>query len=113
MELPIPEEMLITSFVYLEHQGENSPTQDVEYGEPIGITRARIDDSAVFSRDSTQSKVVADAVIFCYADYTTPFPAFKEQSVIIYRNKELVIKKVVEVLDVEVERVWSYELEVL
>lgn len=113
MELPFPEELLVTSFVYSEYLGAHPVTQDGQYGEPQQITMARIDNSAVYSRDSNQTKVVADAVIFCYADYTTPYLAFKEQSEVVYRDKVYIIQKVVEVLDIDVDRVWSYELEVL
>lgn len=113
MLLRIPEALLVTSFVYLGFEGRDPITQDNRHAKPIGVTKARIDTSTVYSRDTTQTTVVANGVIFCYADYTTPYLTFKEQSVIIYRDKEYVIQKVIEVLDIDSDRIWAYELEVL
>ena len=84
----------------------------VQYKEPVTIEMCRIDRNTVFSRDTNEDKVVADAVIFTYADHTEPFIEFREQSKVTYDNKAKFITKVVYVSEPYSNKPFAYELEV-
>lgn len=110
--LKIDSKMLVDSFTYEEFVGDGG-WGDTEYAKLIEVEHVRIDRNAVFSRDKTQTQIVADSIIFCYASSTTPFIEFKEQSRVTFDNKHYIIKKVVTVKEPYRDKVWAYELEVI
>lgn len=110
--IDVPIEFLVHSFSYEEYLDDDDYQKPI-YAKPVEVSLCRIDNNVVYSRDKTQAQIVADAVIFCYADSTVNFRAFKEQSKVTFGGSNKIIKKVVEISDVATSRVWAYELEVL
>lgn len=110
--LKIDSKMLVDSFIYEEYSGDDDWGED-NYKLPINIDKVRIDRSTVYSRDKTQTQIVADSVIFCYASATTPFKEFKEQSRVTFDGKQCIIKKVIPIKEPFRNAIWSYELEVI
>lgn len=110
--LKVNPKMLVDEFVYEEYVEEGDWGED-SYKEPVTIKNVRIDRNAVYSRDKTQTQIVADSIIFCYASATSPFIDFKEQSKVTFDGKEYVIRKVVLNKEPFQNAIFSYELEVL
>lgn len=110
--LQMDESVLVDSFVYQEHDDIDAYGQP-SYKAPKTIEKVRIDRSTVFSKDTNDTKIVATAVIFCYAGLTEPFLSFKEQSKVTFDGKEHVIKKVVYVTEPYSSGAFAYELEVM
>lgn len=112
MAIQVDEAWLIDSFEYYSYEGMDDYGKPF-YGEPKKVEKVRIDRSVLFSRDSTETKIVADGIIFCFASATTPFFEFKEQSKVDYDGRERIIKKVVPNYEPDTKTLWSVELEVL
>lgn len=104
--------LLIDSFEYYEHVGTDRNHQP-EYAEAVTIKHCRIDNQNVYARNANEVKVVANAIIFCYAEHTTPFENFKEQSKVVINGKDLVIERVVPISYPYSVDLFSIELEVL
>lgn len=110
--LKVDPKMLVDEFVYEEFES-NDDWGETVYKEPVTVTNVRIDRNTVYSRDKTQTQIVADSIIFCYASATSPFIDFKEQSRVTFDGNEYVIKKVVLNKEPFQNAIFSYELEVL
>lgn len=109
---PIPKWTLIHTVDYAEY-GTIDDFGNSTLAEPVTITNVRVDETTVFSRDGTQNKIVANAVIFVDAVHSKPFTAFTEQSQIIFKGREMVIQKVVPCYQPSSDEIHHYELEVL
>src|SRR5690606_36490281 len=111
---PLPKKWLIHEITYEGFTGEIDDYQNPLYGAPVAIKHVRFDDTTVFSRDKTQTKVVADAVIFVDAKYSNPLPSdFKEQSKVSFKGNDYIIQKVVPCYYPNKDEVRHYELEVI
>ncbi len=109
---PLPKSWLIHDMIYTEKPEEDN------WGNPIGpdpvtINHVRYDDSTVFSRDSMQSKIVAEGVIFVDATHSKPIIDFKEESTVKINGKTLTIKKVVPCYYPNKNKIHHWELEVI
>lgn len=104
--------LLIDSFTYEEYEGKDR-YHNITYKEPIEIEHVRIDNSRVYSRDGNSVAVVAEGIIFCYAEHTTPFMMFKEKSRVVIDGREATIEKVVPISQPYSKDLFSIELEVL
>lgn len=104
--------VLVHEFEYQEFVGQDR-YKNPEYAEPIIITNVRVDESTVFSRDGDQKKILANAIIFVYKGYSAPFVDFKEQSKIVFNDKEFLLTKVVPVAQPYSKELFSLELEVV
>lgn len=111
--LKVPKRMLVDEFIYEEYEGAGSRDKKPIYSEPITVKYTRIDRHTVFSRDTNDSKVIAKAVIFCYADHTTPFKLYKERSLVGFDGKEYTITNVIPIKHWALDMIWAYELEVI
>lgn len=111
--LKVDSKMLVDSFIYEEYKGFDDVWQTESFADPVTVEKVRIDRSTVYSRDSTQSKIIAESVIFCFASATSPFKDFKEESRVTFDGKQFIIKKVITKKEPFADKVWSYELEVL
>lgn len=112
MALVVDDSWLIDQFIYFKFLKVDNYSNPI-YDLPIIINNVRIDRTTLFSRDSAETKVIADGIIFCFASATTPFFQFEEQSKVVYDGKELIIKKVIPNYEPDSNNLWSYELEVL
>ena len=110
--LKVPKRMLVDEFVYKEYLGIERDKKPA-YSEAITVKNTRIDRQTVFSRDTNDSKIVARAVIFCYADHTTPFKPYKERSLVEFDGKEYTVTNVIPIKHWALDKIWAYELEVI
>jgi len=109
---PLPKRWLIHEMDYYP------PTEEDSWGniikpDPIRIKYVRYDNSTVFSRDSTQTKIVADGVIFVDAKHSSPIPKFKEDTKVRIDDRELTIKKIIPCYHPTKNEVHHWELEVI
>lgn len=110
---PLPKNWLIHSIQYERITGEKDDWGKDIYDKPVEIKNVRFDDSTVFSRDNTQTKVLANAVVFIDSKYSTPIPDLKEQSKVTFNGKEFVIQKVVPCYYPDKNAIHHFELEVI
>jgi len=110
--MTLPKQWLIHTISYEEYQGVDDWDNE-RFTEPIDIEHVRFDDSTVFSRDSNQNKIVADAVIFVDAKHSKPIKDFKERSKIIFNDSEYVLKKVIPCYYPTKNKIRHWELEVI
>lgn len=109
---PLPKSWLIHSVVYEEYTGRddfNSPN----YEDPVPINFVRFDQSTVFSRDNTQTKIVADGVLFIDAVHSNPIPNLVEKSKITFNKKPYIVKKVIPCYHPQSSNIHHYEIEVI
>jgi len=109
---PLPKSWLIHEIDYYP------PSQKDDWGnviepDPIHVEYVRYDNSTVFSRDSTQSKIVADGIIFVDAVNSSPVPKFIEDTKIMFGKQELTLKKIVPCYYPNKNEVHHWELEVI
>jgi len=111
---PLPKKWLIHTIEYREKlEGKDSYGNPL-FAEPITIKHVRFDDSTVFSRDATDTKILANAVIFVDSTHSTNLPErFVEESKITFNGKEYTLKKVVTLYYPNKNKVRHWELEVI
>lgn len=109
---PLPKRWLIHSIVYEGYAGKDD-WSNPKYDDPITIENVRFDESTVFSRDTTQTKILADAVIFVDSTHSKPIPEFEEESRITFNGRELTLKKIIPCYYPHKNEVRHWELEVI
>ena len=109
---PLPKSWLIHTIVYEGYAGEDD-FQKPSYDAPAAIEFVRHDETTVFSRDGTQTKIVANGVIFIDAVHSTPIPVFKEESKITHNSKVLTLKKIIPIYHPKLNEIRHWELEVI
>src|SRR5690625_2858383 len=78
----LPKRWLIHTIQYIEKAEDDGWGNHVN-PDPITIKHVRVDNKTVFSRDSTDEKILANAVIFVDFKHSTNLPVkFKEDSTI-------------------------------
>ena len=114
MSVPqLPKSLLVHSIIYEQYAGRNK-YGDHDYEPPVTIENVRFDDVTVFSRDATDTKILANAVIFVDAKNSKNVPdRFVEQSKITFKNKTYTLKKVVDCYHPFKNEIHHYELEVI
>lgn len=88
----------------------------IKYSEPMDIESCVVQPQTIYSGDSNNRKIVANAIVFFYAQITTPMPKLDRDSVgskLIFEGKEYTINNIVDNRDPFGNDVWSYELEIL
>ena len=111
---PLPKRWLIHDIIYEEKLPGKDSYGNPLYSDPVMIKHVRFDDSTVFSRDTTDTKILANAVIFVDATHSTNIPEkFVEESKITFNNKSYVLKKVIDCYFPMKNKVRHYELEVI
>lgn len=114
MRVPnLPKKWLIHEIVYEGYTGRKDDWGNDLFDDPVTIKNVRFDDSTVFSRDQTQTKILAEAVIFVDSKHSKPIPDFKEQSKVKFRGKEYVIQKIVPCYFPHKNEIHHWELEVI
>src|SRR5699024_5239066 len=94
---PLPKKWLIHSISYEEHTGKKDSYGNPLYDDPVTIKYVRFDNETVFSRDSTERKIVANAVIFVDSTHSTNIPKkFVEESKIAFNGNDYTLKKVID-----------------
>ena len=111
---PLPKRWLIHEIKYEEYTGKRDSYGNYIYADPVVIKHVRFDDETVFSRDMTDTKIIANAVIFVDSTHSTNLPEkFVEQSKITFRDDVFTLKKVIEAYHPTKNKVRHYELEVV
>lgn len=110
---PLPKKWLIHTIVYEGFTGKKDAVQNPIYDAPIAIQFVRYDPSTVFSRDSVQTKIVANGVIFVDSTHSSPIPEFKEESKITFKDQTSILKKIVPCYQPKSDEVRHWELEVI
>lgn len=109
----IPKSWLIHSIKYEEYTNEKDDYGNQKYEEPITIDYVRFDDSILFSRDNTDTKIQANAIVFVDSKHSTNLPnKFIEQSKVTF-NGDYVIKKVVDCYYPNKNKIHHWELELV
>lgn len=104
--------MLVNQIEYKEIDGTDRARQP-KYKEAVIIDKCRVDYAMVYNKTTNDKTLVANAIVFCYRDLTTPFIDFKEQSLIVVEGREHVIQKVIPIQSPFLKEKIAYELEVL
>ncbi|WP_313430015.1 putative minor capsid protein [Siminovitchia terrae] len=107
-----PKDFCIDSFEYKEKIGENNYSEPI-YDEPILIEHCRIDRGAEYTSTTSGKQLLYNAVVFCYEGITTPLPAFKTESVLVFDGIEHVVTKIIPIYEAYSTTIYSYELEVV
>lgn len=110
---PLPKSWLIHSIIYEGIIEGKDDYGNPQYAKPIEIKHVRYDSTTVFSRDSTQSKIVAEGVIFVDAVNSSPIPTFTEESKINFEGRELTLKKIIPCYQPTKNIIHHWELEVI
>lgn len=110
---PLPKSWLIHSVEYKAFTGQKDDWGKPVYESLVTINFVRVDESTIFSRDTTQTKIVANAVIFVDEMNSNPVPVFKEESKITFNGKDLTLKKIIPCYHPQENSIHHYELEVI
>lgn len=114
MNVPnLPKSWLIHDIIYKELTGSTDNYGEPVYADAITIKNVRYDYATVWSRDTTESKIVSDGVIFIDAVNSSPVLQFVQNSLIEFNGKEQYIKKVIPCYFPQSNVIRHYELEVL
>lgn len=111
---PLPKNWLIHDVIYEEKLKDKDSYGNPLFAEPIKIEFVRFDDSTVFSRDTTDAKIVANAIVFVDSTNSTNLPeSFVEESKITFNSRNYTIKKVVDCYYPTKNEIRHWELEVI
>lgn len=110
----LPRSWLIHDIVYRQRLDGKDDYGNPLYAVPTIIKHVRVDQTTVFSRDKTQTKIMANAVIFVDARNSELIPdKFAEESIIAFNGQEYVLKKIVQCYHPKSDVVRHWELEVI
>lgn len=110
---PLPKRWLIHSLQYERLTGEKDSWGKPAYDPPVTVHYVRYDSQTVMSRDGTQTKIQADAVIFVDAVHSMPILEWVEDSRITFDGRQRMLKKVVPCYQLESGEIHHWELEVI
>lgn len=107
-----PKSMLVDHFDYQPYLGIDR-NHVPKYGAKTSIQHVRIDRSAVYTQNSSESIKRADATIYCYRKHTEPFPVFETQSKVSFDGGEYTVTDVRAFTEPFDNSITAYELEVV
>lgn len=110
--MQLPKRWLIHDIGYQEFTGRDDWNED-QYAETVVIKNVRVELDTVFSRDSTQNKIVANGIIFVDSMHSKPTINFKEESLITFNQDTYKVKKVIPYYYPNKDEVRHIELEVI
>lgn len=111
---PLPKKWLIHDIIYEEKLPGKDSYGNPLFADPVTIKHVRFDDSTVFSRDTTDTKILANALVFVDSTHSTNLPEkFVEESKITFNSNNYVIKKVVDCYYPHKNKIRHWELEVI
>lgn len=80
------------------------------------ITNCVVQPQTIYSGDSNSRTIVANAIVYFYANVTTPMPVLNSKdvgSLITFEDQDFTITQIVDNRDPFSNDVWSYEVEVI
>ncbi|PIO84393.1 capsid protein [Loigolactobacillus backii] len=86
------------------------PTKDVI------VDRCVVQPQIIYSGDSNNRKIIANAIVYFYADITMPMPELTREDVgstLTFEDKEYTITQIIDNRNPFSNELWSYEVEVL
>jgi len=110
---PLPKSWLIHTIIYEGFTGGKDDWGKPAFEAPITIEFVRHDPTTVFSRDSSQTKIIANGIIFVDAVNSNPIPDFKEESKIDFNGRNLTLKKIIPCYYPQRNEIRHWELEVI
>lgn len=111
---PLPKSWLIHTIIYEEKLPGKDSHGNPLFASPITIEYVRFDDETVFSRDATNAKILANAIVFVDTTHSTNLPNnFVEESKITFNGNDYVLKKIVDCYYPDKNEIRHYELEVI
>ena len=110
---PLPKRWLVHSIQYERLKDKDGDWGKPSYDPPVTVRYVRYDPQTVMSRDGSQTKIQADAVIFVDAVHSTPIPEWVEESRITLNGRQWTLKKVVPCYQPESDEIHHWELEVI
>lgn len=111
----IPKNYANQQIIYRAYNGEKDRYGKQKTVDTI-INNCVFQQETIYTGNGNSREVVANAVLFIYADVTTPFLKFDKNSQgnkIVFDGVEYTIKRIVENRNPMSNDVWNYELEVL
>lgn len=91
-----------------------------DWGKPatndLNIDHAVVQPQTIYSGDNNSRQIVANAIVYFYANVTDPMPVLNREhvgSTITFENHEYTITQIVDNRDPYSNAAWSYEVEVL
>lgn len=110
----LPKRWLIHTIIYEEKLKDKDSYGNPRFADPVTIKHVRFDDGTEFSRDTTDTKILANAIIFVDSTHSTNLPKkFVEESKVTFNGKAYVLKKVVDCYYPTKNKIRHYELEVI
>lgn len=112
--MTLPKQWLIHTITYEEKLPGKDGYGDPLFAEPTTIEFVRFDDETVFSRDKTDTKILANAVIFVDTTHSTNLPkTFVQESKINFKGHGYTLKKVIDCYYPTKNKIRHFELEVI
>lgn len=93
MARPIPKHTLIHEVEYHEYEGERF-TDGPAYKDPVIIKFVRLEFGSSVVMSADRKDILYDSLMFVDAKHSKPIPEFVEDSKVVFKGKELYIKKV-------------------
>lgn len=115
MRLPVNKLLVGDSVTFTALGGKTNDYGDPEYGEPVTINNCRLQLQTVYTGTNDQRQLIANAVIFLYADLTKPWQTFSKDSlgsVFTYRGVDYTLVSITELMQPGTNDLYGYELQV-
>lgn len=110
---PIPKNMLIHSIDYYQHTGRDKWSNDT-FSDPVTVSFVRVEPSTSFERNTLDNKQVFNSVIFIDAVNSKHEGInFTERSKVLFKGREMVVKKAIELTQPFKDALHHWELEVV
>lgn len=111
---PMPKQWLIHDVTYRERLSGRDEYGNPKFAESVAISHVRVDVETIFSRDATDTKILANAVVFVDAVNSENVPTkFVEESIISFNGHDYVINKVIDCYYPTKNAIRHYEIEVI
>jgi|SRR5690625_495295 len=117
---PLPKRWLIHTIIYEEKLKDKDSYGNPLFADPVTIKHVRVDNTTVFSRDTTDTKVLANGIVFVDTTHSTNVPNdFVEESKITWIDdkgndiENYVLKKAADLYYPTKNKIHHWELEVI
>lgn len=115
MRLPVNKVLVGDSIDLKLLTGKTNEYGDPEYAEPVTITNCKVQLQTVYTGTNDQRQLIANAVIFLYADLTKPWQTFSKNSlgsVFTFRDVDYTLTSITELMQPGSDELYGYELQV-
>jgi hypothetical protein len=117
MRLPVPSELCNQSVVLVKyHQDEIDRYHNVKKDNPIQIDNCLVHLATQYTGTNENRQLVANGVVYFYADCTNPFPELSKNNLgskVTFEGVEYTVKTISQAKQPQSNDMFSYRLEVL